>query len=95
MLFDYWIFHNRSSKIIGQEVSIDENDQMKGKHRFYPIECLSLYCLKLLSLKNCKRQCHAILCTVSNTVTGPDTKLKLTAIGILNPLYTFGFFLLV
>ena len=24
VLFDYWIFHNRSSKIIGQEVSIDE-----------------------------------------------------------------------
>ena len=27
--------------------------------------------------------------------TGPDSKLKLTAIGILNPLYTYGFFLLV
>ena len=26
---------------------------------------------------------------------GPDSKLKLTAIGILNPLYTYGFFLLV
>ena len=24
VLFDYWIFHNRSSKIIGQEVSIDD-----------------------------------------------------------------------
>ena len=24
MLFDYWIFHNRSLKIIGQEVSIDD-----------------------------------------------------------------------
>ena len=29
------------------------------------------------------RQCHAILCTVSNTTTGPDSKLNLTAIGIL------------
>ena len=66
---------------------------MKGKHWFHPIECLSLYCLKIL--KNCKRQCHAILCSVSNTTTGPDSKLKLTAIGILNPLYIYGFFLLV
>ena len=24
VLFDYWIFHNRSSKIIGQEVLIDD-----------------------------------------------------------------------
>ena len=24
VLFDYWIFHNRSSKIIGQEVSTDD-----------------------------------------------------------------------
>ena len=24
VLFDYWIFHNQSSKIIGQEVSIDD-----------------------------------------------------------------------
>ena len=24
VLFDYWIFHNRSSKIISQEVSIDD-----------------------------------------------------------------------
>ena len=24
VLFDYWIFHNRSSKIIGQKVSIDD-----------------------------------------------------------------------
>ena len=24
VLFDYWVFHNRSSKIIGQEVSIDD-----------------------------------------------------------------------
>ena len=24
VLFDYWIFHNRSSKIICQEVSIDD-----------------------------------------------------------------------
>ena len=24
VLFDYWIFHNRSWKIIGQEVSIDD-----------------------------------------------------------------------
>ena len=32
-------------------------------------------------------KCHAILCTVSNTTTGPDSKLKLTAIGILT-LYT-------
>ena len=24
LLFDYWIFHNRSSKIIGHEVSIDD-----------------------------------------------------------------------
>ena len=24
VLFDYWIFHNRSSKIIGLEVSIDD-----------------------------------------------------------------------
>ena len=47
VLFDYWIFHNRSSKIIGQEVSIIiQNYHMKGK----PIECLSLYCLKLISL---------------------------------------------
>ena len=28
---------------------------------------------------------------VSNTTTGPDSKLKLTAIGILNHLYTYGF----
>ena len=42
-----------------------------------------------LALKNFKRQCHAILCTVSNTTTGPDSKLKLTAIGIFNPLYTY------
>ena len=32
---------------------------------------------------------------LSKTTTGPDSKLKLTAIGILNPLYTNGFFLLV
>ena len=32
---------------------------------------------------------------ISNTTNGPDSKLKLTAIGILNPLYTYGFFLLV
>ena len=32
---------------------------------------------------------------LSNTTTGPDSKLKLTAIGILNPIYTYGFFLLV
>ena len=30
-----------------------------------------------------------------NTTTGPDSKLKLTAIGILNPLYFYGVFLLV
>ena len=30
-----------------------------------------------------------------NTTTDPNSKLKLTAIGILNPLYTYGFFLLV
>ena len=35
------------------------------------------------------------IATVSNTTTGPDSKLKLTAIGILNHLYTYGFFLLV
>ena len=31
-------------------------------------------------IKKC--QCHAILCTVSNTTTGPDSKLNLKAIGI-------------
>ena len=40
-------------------------------------------------------KCHAIFGKVSNTTTGPDSKLKLTAIGNLNPLYTYGFFLLV
>ena len=60
---------------------------MKGK----PIECLSLYCLKLFI----KRQFHAILCTVSNTTTGPDSKLNFTALGILTPIFTYGFFLLV
>ena len=39
----------------------------------------------LIFIKNCQRQCYAILCTVSNITTGPDSKLKLTAIGILNP----------
>ena len=44
-------FHNRSSKIIVQEVLIDDrNYQMKEKHRFHPIEFLPLYCLRLLSL---------------------------------------------
>ena len=32
---------------------------------------------------------------LSNITTCPDSKPKLTAIGILNPLYTHGFFLLV
>ena len=45
----------------------------------------------LTFIKICLRQCHS---TVSNTTTGLDSKLK-TAIGILNPLYTYGFFLLV
>ena len=27
-------------------------------------------------------QCHAILCTISNTTNGPNSKLNLTAIGI-------------
>ena len=34
----------------------------------------------------------SVICTVS---MGPDSKLKLTAIGILNPLYTCRLFLLV
>ena len=30
----------------------------------------------LIFIKIVSRQCHAILCTVSNTTTGPDSKLK-------------------
>ena len=37
----------------------------------------------LIFIKNCFCLCHAISCTVSNTTTGPDSKLSLTVIGIL------------
>ena len=47
VLFHYWIFHNRSSKIIGQEVRlmIDYNRKLSNERecRFDPQECLSLY----------------------------------------------------
>ena len=56
---------------------------MKGKHRFHPIECLPLTAWNSYLYKNSKRQCHAILCTVSNT--GPDSKLKLTALWHFKP----------
>ena len=53
---------------------------MKGKHRFHPIECLPLYCLKLFFIK-----IVSVSVMLLNTTTGPDSKLKLTAIGILKP----------
>ena len=34
----------------------------------------------LICIKNCLGQCYAILCTVLNTTTAPDSKLNLTAI---------------
>ena len=53
---------------------------MKGKHRFHPIECTSTLVLleTLIFIK-----IVSVSVTVSNTTTGPDSKLKLTAIGIL------------
>ena len=72
---------------------IDYNRKLSNERetQFHPIECLPLYCLKLLSLlKNV-----TVSVMLSNTTTGPDSKLKLTDIDVLNPLYTYRFFLLV
>ena len=69
----------------------NERETQVPSHRMSTLELLET----LIFIKNCKCQCHAILCTVSNTTTSPDSKLKLTAIGIWKPLYTYGFFLLV
>ena len=66
----------------------NERETQVPSHRMSTLVLLET----LIFIKNC--QCHAILCTVSKTTTGPYSKLKLTAIGILNPLYTYGFFLL-
>ena len=62
-----------------------------SNHCFINELILVTYALISNAIENCKRQYHAIICAVSNTTTGPDSKLKLTAIGILNPLYTYEF----
>ena len=70
----------------------NERETLVPSHRMYTLVLLeTLIIIKIVSV------CVMLffLYTVSNTATGPDSKLKLTAIGILNPLYTYGFFLLV
>ena len=89
-------FYNRSSKIIVQEVSIDdrklsnERETQVPSHRMYTLVLLeALIFIKIVSVS-------VMLFYVQYQIPhGPDSKLKLTAIGILNPLYTYGFFLLV
>ena len=73
-----------------RKLSNERETQVPSHRMSTPILLETLIFIRIVSVR---RQCHAILCT--NTTTGPDSKLKLTAIGILNPLYTYGFFLLV
>ena len=60
---------------------IDFNRKLSYERETHRMSILVL--LKtLIFIKKCWCQFHAILCTVSNTTTGPDSKLNLTAIGI-------------
>ena len=69
----------------------NERETQVPSHRMSTLILLeTLIFLKLLASVSCY-----FMYSISNTTTGPDSKLKLTAIDILNPLYTYGFFLLV
>ena len=56
----------------------NESETQVPSHRMSNLVLLET----LIFIKICQCQCDAILCTVSNTTTGPDSKLNLTAIGI-------------
>ena len=65
----------------------NERETQVPSHRMSTLALLeTLIFIKIVSVSVIL---HCILGTVSNTTTGPDSKLKLTAVGILNPSYTF------
>ena len=54
---------------------IDYNRKLSNERETLRMSILLLLETRIF-IKNCKSQCHAILCTVSNTTTGPDSKLN-------------------